>query len=199
MRLAMRRDARGAKTVTSDSVHARQNLREIAGVGFALTLLVLVVGAVLATANVRHLSRSQAEVAHSYEVMGELDAVLSNVTDAETGQRGYLLTQEERYLEPYDEGLSRLDSTLGRLRRLTADDPDQQARLGRLEQKIGLKLDELKRTVALMKRGDRPAALDIVHSDEGKRLMEDVREVVAVMRGAEEDVLQHRSHQTEVR
>jgi PAS domain S-box-containing protein len=199
MRLAMRRDARGATPVTSDSVHARQNLREIAGVGFALTLLVLLVGAVLATVNLRHLSRSQAEVAHSYEVMGQLDAVLSNVTDAETGQRGYLLTQEERYLDPYDEGLTRLDDTLGRLRRMTADDRDQQARLGRLEQKIGLKLEELKRTVALMKRGDRPVALDIVHSDEGKRLMDDVREVVAVMRGAEQDVLERRGHQTEVR
>src|SRR5262249_4339317 len=74
------------------------------------------------------------------------------------------------------------------VKELTSDNPDQQARLAELETKISPRLDELRQTVALMKGGDRLAAMKIVRSDTGKAMMDDLRERVALMRQAEEDL-----------
>src|SRR5207249_5025185 len=118
------------------------------------------------------LDKNEQQVAHTHEVIGELEALLSTLKDAETGQRGYLLAQDEKYLQPYDDALRQVDATVTRLKELTSDNPDQQTRLAVLEQKIAVRLAELQRTVALMKGGDRPAALTVVRSNEGKRLMD---------------------------
>jgi PAS domain S-box-containing protein len=166
-------------------------------VGFGLTLAVLVGGAVLGYSNVRRLDKNEQQVAHTHEAIAELRRLLSTLQDAETGQRGYLLAEDERYLQPYNEALSRIDNTLGRLKELTSDNPDQQARLAVLDQKITAKLDELKRTVALMRAGDRAAAIKIVRSNEGKVLMDDVRDTVAAIRQAEEDLLHQRAAESQ--
>src|SRR5262249_22969414 len=79
---------------------------------------------------------------------------------------------------------------------LTADDRDQQARLAALEQKIAVRLDELKRTIALLKAGDRPAALKIVRTDAGKAHMDELRKDVAVMQGVEQDLLRKRAEES---
>ena len=68
-------------------------------------------------------------VTHTLEVQRQLEAVFSSAKDAETGQRGFLLTGEERYLEPYVNARAALPGELKTLRGLTADNPQQQARL----------------------------------------------------------------------
>ena len=157
--------------------------------GFALTLLVLAVGSTLGYQNARHLDANRRLVTHTREVLGSLDALLSVLKDAETGQRGYLLTEDATYLQPYQDALQRLSGELTRLTGLISDNPDQLARMAMLDQTIDLRLDELRQTVALTQQGERGAALAIVRSNTGKSLMDDVRNAVAVMQDTESTLL----------
>jgi PAS domain S-box-containing protein len=196
--LARQHDQLSASTfVNVESIRRLHSLRDLTTIGFGLTLAVLVVGGALGYLNARRLAENERSVAHSHEVISVLGSLLSTITDAETGQRGYLLALDEKYLQPYDEALARVDATIARLRELATDDAAQQARLAGLEQRIALRLDELKRTVALMKGGDRPAALVIVRGHEGQALMDGVREAVADMQRVEAARLRRRSTESE--
>ena len=108
-----------------------------------------------------------------------------------------MLAQDETYLQPYDDALTRVQDELAHFKELTSDNPEQQARLAALEEKVALKLDELKRTVALMKGGDRPGVLNVVRSNTGKALMDDVRHDIAAMQQAEDELLRKRADESE--
>ena len=122
--------------------------------------------------------------------------VLSTLQDAETGQRGYLLTGDEAYLQPYRDATARVQPDLARLKLLLTD-AAQQPRLAVLEQNIALELSELERTIALNKAGDRAAALELVRSNRGKVLMDAARAQVAAMQGAEYELLNRRANESE--
>ncbi len=180
-----------------EAIRRKHSLYDVGVIGFGLTLAVLLIGGVLGVVNAWRLAENERSVAHTQEVMRELEALLSTLKDAETGQRGYLLTENDKYLQPYEEAMRRVDAVVAHLKELMSDNADQQARLAGIEQKITTRLDELRRTVALLKGGDRTAAMKIVHSDTGKAMMDDVRERVAVMRQAEEQLLRHRAAESE--
>ncbi|MDO9712212.1 PAS domain S-box protein [Paracraurococcus lichenis] len=114
-------------------------------------------------------------VAHTLEVLTEVREALSAVQDAETGQRGYLLTRQPDYLQPFEEGLVAAPERLRRTRELTSDNPAQQQRLIELETAVSDKLAELGRTVDLGSRGDFDAAMAVVRTDEGQRIMQTIR------------------------
>jgi PAS domain S-box-containing protein len=129
-------------------------------------------------------------VSHTHEVRANLAEVLSLLTDAETGQRGYMLTADPAYLEPYAQARTAVIGSIDRLQALTRDNDEQQQRLRQLRalasQKLGLSTD----AVELMQAGDRDGALRLMASGSGKRVMDDARAEVAAMRG-EEDRLLH--------
>ncbi|HUI15851.1 MAG TPA: CHASE3 domain-containing protein [Xanthobacteraceae bacterium] len=127
-------------------------------------------------------------VRHSLEVRAQLTHVLSLVQSAETGQRGYLLTGQDLYLRPYQMGLAQLPDVLQHTQDLIADNAEQMKNLAQLRQLIKDKLAELSATVDAYKAGNKDAALAIVNSDKGLRLMEEVRRSVDAMQ-AEEDRL----------
>jgi PAS domain S-box-containing protein len=176
---------------------SRPNLPNGVVLGFGVLLAVLAAGGVLGYVNVQRLAENERLVAQTHEVIAELEALLSTLKDAETGQRGYLLTEDEKYLQPYEEALNRVQTIVGHVKELTSDNPDQQARFAVIEKKIPARIDELRQTIDLTKRGDRPAAMKIVRTDAGKAKMDDLREGVAVMRRAEEDLLRQRDAQSQ--
>jgi PAS domain S-box-containing protein len=188
---------RSMSRINDDAVIRKHNMRDVVVIGFLLTLAVLAAGGLSGYMNVRRMADNDRMVAHTHEVIGSLESLLSIIKDAETGQRGYLLTEDEKYLAPYDDALNRVQDKVVHLRGLSADNLDQQARLAVLRQKIDLKVDELRQTVALMRRGDRPAALKIVRSDIGRIFMDDVRQDIAVMQQAEENLLLQRADESE--
>ena len=178
--------------------NARRSTLSVGMLGtVALTLAVLIIGGVLGYLNARRLDGNRRLVSHSHEVVQSLDALLSNLKDAETGQRGYLLTGEERYLEPYDAALSKVALLRQRLTVLIADNPGQIERLRALEATGDDKLAELKQTITLMRSGDKLGALVIVRDGSGKNLMDDMRRKVAAMEQVEADLLQARDRQTD--
>jgi signal transduction histidine kinase/ActR/RegA family two-component response regulator len=114
-------------------------------------------------------------VAHTFEVRQDARRLLSDLQDAETGQRGFLLTANDAYLEPLNRAVTSEPTGLARLRELTSDNPEQQERLKKLEPLIATKLDEMQRTVAFAHQGQHDAAVDIVKTDRGKTLMDSIR------------------------
>ncbi len=110
---------------------------------FLSILMVLMVVGATVYQNTQKLISTTGWVVHTQEVQTRLAALLSLLQDAETGQRGYVITGEARYLEPYLKALSRLDDETANLRRLTQDNPTQQNRLAQLAPLIQAKLAEL--------------------------------------------------------
>ncbi len=86
-------------------------------------------------------------VTHSYQVISATRALLSNLQDAETGQRGYLLTGDESYREPFDSALREQQSIRQTLRQLTAGDTAQQATLDTVDRLVEEKFQELQKTM----------------------------------------------------
>jgi signal transduction histidine kinase len=101
--------------------------------------------------------------------------------DAETGQRGYLLTGNPDYLEPYNNAQIRLPGQLEKVRGLTANDPDQKATFDRLSSAVAGKLAELKDTIDLFRAGRRDEAMATVVTNRGKALMDEFRKDVGEM------------------
>jgi PAS domain S-box-containing protein len=132
---------------------------------------------------------STAAVTRTHEVIIRLETTLSDVRDAETGQRGFLLTGEERYLEPYRSGTQRFDRDLQRLRELTSENPAQQRRIEALRRLGSEKMAFMAELVRVRAERGMEPALALVRTGRGKLLMDQVRRIVAEMRVEEERIL----------
>jgi signal transduction histidine kinase len=117
-------------------------------------------------------------VLHSLEVRAQLTRVLSLVQSAETGQRGYLLTGRDIYLQPYQRAISELPAMLDSTQKMVRDNPQQLQNLPQLRQLITDKLDELRSTIDAYKAGNSAAALAVVNNDTGYRLMQEIRQLI---------------------
>ncbi|MGC2521006.1 MAG: CHASE3 domain-containing protein [Burkholderiales bacterium] len=161
------------------------------GAGYALALVILVIFGAVSYRNTAELIDAIQMRAHASEVLRGLDGVLSALQDAETGQRGYVITGEERYLEPYQTGAAVLNETIRNLRSLTAGNPNQQQRLDAVESLAGGKIGELKDTIDLRRSKGFDAALQVIRTDKGKKVMDDIRKALAGMEN-EEKLLRER-------
>jgi two-component sensor histidine kinase/CHASE3 domain sensor protein len=149
----------------------------------ALALLAIVAASIwLAARTVNHAD----EIARARTVRTLASTVLGALLDAETGQRGFLLTHEDRYLEPYEQAQQRLPNDLSRLRALAADDPRGTAILDRLVAVSNEKLAELAETIRLDQAGEHAAALALVNDDLGRRLMDEARGLLGEFTGQAE-------------
>jgi methyl-accepting chemotaxis protein len=158
--------------------------RKLAG-GFGVALLFLFVIGGVSYDNTSKLLQTRLRVAHANDVLTALDHLIGSLIDAETGQRGFMLTHEDAYLEPYRSALASLQQLSLDLDRLVADSPKQQARALELKPSIRAKLDELDETIRVARDAGSAAALEIVRSGRGKKYMDDIRAVVRDMRGDE--------------
>src|SRR5688572_29738136 len=100
--------------------------------GFGLALLILVIVGGVSYHNTAKLITNTDWRSHSYQVLSSLKGLVGEVVNAETGQRGYLLTGREEYLEPYRQAAKSVETKITELRTLTADNPQQQQRLEQL-------------------------------------------------------------------
>jgi CheY-like chemotaxis protein/signal transduction histidine kinase/CHASE3 domain sensor protein len=133
-------------------------------------------------------------VTQSLDIIRELQDVMSEVKDAETGQRGFLLTGEERYLEPYTSAKADLPALLKGLRERASETATRQ-RMEALERLSAEKLQELAETIALRRAGDAAGALAIVRSDRGKSVMDRIRAAVGELERDERSLLNARQDQ----
>ena len=158
--------------------------------GVLTALLALVAGFTWERSNAALGARTWAR--HTYEVLGAIKELNAEVRDAETGQRGFLLTGSDAYLAPYTTALSSLGAVGGRLQLLTADNPRQQERLRTLAPLVQRKLAELAATVqARRDRGLEPA-LAIVRTNLGQDLTDGIESTLAAMTAEEQQLLVQR-------
>ncbi|MBW4049930.1 MAG: response regulator [Proteobacteria bacterium] len=164
-----------------------------------MTLAVLIGGAVVGYFNAQRLLMNERLVGHSDDAIVDLTRLLSAVRDAERSQRGYLLTDGKSHLERYRDAKGRIQRETARLTREVRKNPDQQAHLATLRRSVSLKVAQLDRMVLLEKEGHRAAALAIVRSGTGKRLMDDIIARVHTMRAAEYSLLARRAANSQLR
>jgi PAS domain S-box-containing protein len=141
--------------------------------GFIALVFILFAG--LAFVGLRESEKSEVRLTHTGEVRNEATLLLAKLVDAETGQRGYLLTSQTFYLNPYYAALPAVRNHFVELRRLTVNDEVQQRELNRLEPVISEKLAELADTVDLWQHEKHAAALAVVLTHHGQSLMDQAR------------------------
>jgi signal transduction histidine kinase/CheY-like chemotaxis protein len=137
-----------------------------------------------------------AAVRHTLEVQTALSTVLSDFQDAETAQRGFLLTGRSDFLAPYKVSLGRIDEDLARLAAATADNPGQTAGMMRLHELAGARRAELGQTISQYQSRDRARDAASAQLDRGKTLMDQIHTVVDVMKAKERTLLQTREQVT---
>jgi PAS domain S-box-containing protein len=130
-----------------------------------------------------------ADLVHYHTVIGELRETLSTLKDAETGQRGYLLTGKDEYLVPHDQAVARIHQEFEILEARARNDELSNQEVTTLWHLTGQKLDELQETITLRRTQGLQAALAVVETDFGKNQMDSIRMQIAKMTGAEERAL----------
>jgi methyl-accepting chemotaxis protein len=156
---------------------------------FALGPLALIIIGLVAYRNTIAMLDSRVIIQHTYEVRATIARLSTQAVNAETGQRGYLLTGDNSYLAPYQEGVGGFLGDLSLFTRLTADNPHQQDRAQTLKALFGEKQRELAATIDLRRQHGLAAALPVVRSGRGKDVMDQIRTVLASA-DREEDQLQ---------
>ena len=179
----------------------RWNVGTKISVGFGITLAIFVLVGAVSYQGVTKQTEAASWVAHTREVQNQLTQLLSNLQDAETGQRGYVITGVDSYLAPYTDGTARAEENRRRLAELVSDNPRQQARADALAPLIADKFAELQQTVDLRKTRDFAAAQSVVLADRGKKAMDSLRTIMREMNLEEEALLKTRAEaaQTDAR
>ena len=149
--------------------------------GLMAGIVFFVLSAAIAYFNIANMRASDNAIRKTHTVLNALDDMLSATLDAETGQRGYLLTGREAYLEPYVEGAALARTKLGVLQTTMRGDPVQEDNVEQLERNVEQKLRELDATIRLRRDEGFAAALAAVDSDRGKAAMDAIRAQIASM------------------
>ncbi len=165
--------------------------------GFAAAILAVVAISLFSYRSLEDRTGAAQRVTQTIEALVHLDGLLSILKDAETGQRGYLLTSNESYLEPYNAAVLALPRELDRARSSVLNDPAQQQRLVTARALIDEKMKELALTVEMKRAGQGEAAMLRVRQNVGRELMNQFRSVLADMQAAERAELEQRNRDWE--
>jgi PAS domain S-box-containing protein len=133
--------------------------------------------------------RGNADLVRYHIIIEELQETLSTLKDAETGQRGYLLTGNDKYLVPHDQAVARIHREFEILEARARDGELSDQDVAGLWHLVSQKLDELQETIFLRRSRGLTAALAVVETDFGKSKMDSIRAQVAKMSSAEEGAL----------
>jgi methyl-accepting chemotaxis protein len=168
--------------------------------GFGLALLLLSVGGIAAWLSVSKLVETNGWVVHTHQVIEKAEHVLSLLDDAETAERGYLLTGDENFLKPYEVAKGTFEAEIQSLATMTQDNLDQQPRIKKLSTLAAEKLDLVGRIIAkYQEKGKQSAdqgkqeAVGLLVSVSGKKLMDDIRDVIGQIEGEELKLLDKRN------
>ncbi|WP_035606134.1 response regulator [Haloferula sp. BvORR071] len=157
-------------------------------IGFAAGLIFFLLSGLNTYRNTQSLRENARLVARTHDVIGSLEVLLSQLKDAETGQRGYLITGKDDYLQPYHTALSGITVELDRTRDFTKDSAIQKDLLRQVEAQIAAKLSEMDEAIKLRRDRGFEAARDFVMTDRGKQTMDSLRTNLESMKREERRV-----------
>jgi signal transduction histidine kinase len=146
----------------------------------------------LAFRAVDSLVQSEYWVDHTWQSIDQVERIMSSAKDAETGNRGYLITGDDSYLTPYTAATNDLPVELNRFAKLADDNPAQRARLEEMRDAIGRRLDLLKQGIDLRRRGSVDSGHALILTGTGKAEMDNLRRIADEMEAAEHVLLVQR-------
>ena len=169
-----------------------QTLRSNLRTGLGLSLLILFISSAASYLSISNLIESSNLVAHSNEVKFKTNEILSTIKDAETGQRGYLLSGESVFLEPTNGARERASDLINEVADATRDNPFQQRNLKKLQEIVDGRLSVIDKTIAIKARGGTISVPELMI---GKGYMDSARAIIKAMQGEEDKILQERTEE----
>lgn len=155
--------------------------------GFGLSLLMLLIVAGVSFQGANQLTTSTAGLLTAHENFRIIREVRALLMDAESGQRGFILTGDESYLVPYREAAVALQNDLSRLRDAMADHPNQRARLNRLEPIVTQRVNRLEEGIRLRRQEGLEAGAKFIQAGQGREVMLQVKQIIDEMLVAEQE------------
>jgi CHASE3 domain sensor protein len=155
-------------------------------IGIPVLLVCMALNAYLAVDHLRQMRKMDALTLESSKMQATISGVLADLTDMETSQRGYLLTGDQSYLQPYTNAKDRIGTDSANLRtQLTSRSQSEQSMESQLESLAKVKQVEMERTIDLRQRGYRHRSFMLVNTNEGKTYMDEFRRVAASLSSTE--------------
>jgi len=164
----------------------KTNLR----LGLGLSLILLILSSLASYISIKNLIRNADLVAHSNEVINGLDNAISALKDAETGQRGYLLTGNKVFLQPYYGAKEKVNQLYGKIKKETIDNGFQQRKIDTLKDILDTRLNIIEKTIKVKENG---ATVSESYLLEGKTYMDKVRSLILQMQEEEKRLLTTRT------
>lgn len=159
-------------------------------IGYGISLLLLVLSSVASYVSIEGLLRNQERVNHTNEIINKLDSVMSVLKDAETGQRGFLLTNNEDFLQPYNGALGKAAVLLNKVKQATNDNAEQKVDCIMLESVVNNRLSMLKMLIDKRRRSELiPDSMLVA----GKGYMDQARTLIKRMQDREKQLLAART------
>lgn len=162
------------------------------GLGLASAILILI--GVVSSRSIVDLVQTSKSAARSHQVIEKLEHILTDITNAETGQRGYVITGEESYLEPYNQAIANINQDIKQLKYLTANNPVARRQIDILEPLVAERLSLIDTTITLRKYRGFESTLKFIRKDQDKpaRLMQEIRSIVRELQTQERKLLNQR-------
>jgi PAS domain S-box-containing protein len=181
----------GTRPLESSLTSTQRKIR----LGFAFALACLGIVGIVSYMSVVRLSEHTAWVKHTQEVLGNLELLLGAVTDSETAERGFVITGDDAYLDPYGQSSEVVALRLRHLRELTADNAVQGERLNQVEPLVTERIANLRAVIELRKTQGFTAAQSEILTGKGKRFHDRIRALINEMKGTEESLLAARERE----
>jgi signal transduction histidine kinase/CheY-like chemotaxis protein/CHASE3 domain sensor protein len=170
----------------------QKSLKRKLRLGLGLSLLILFISSLASYISISNLIESSKLVAHSNQVMAQTNEIISTLKDAETGQRGYLLTGESVFLEPTTGAREMAEKLINEVAYATKDNLSQQRKLSRLKDIVEKRLSIIGETIAIKTRGGFVSVPQLLS---GKKYMDAARSLIKEMQTEESRILQSRTEE----
>lgn len=163
------------------------------GAGFGLALVFLLVIGLVSYRNTTQLVETASLVAHTHRVVENLTQLNLELVDCETGQRGYIITGSDSYLQPYRDSVGRIDKLVTEIDQLTRDNPEQLRRLAELQEAVKVRLATLQEGIDTRREKGLEQASAWMLAGAGKDQMDTVRKSLDAMQTTETRLLAQRT------
>jgi methyl-accepting chemotaxis protein len=167
-------------------------LGQVTRLSFGAIVVVMIGVGISAKTSMQRMVTTAEWVNHTYAVKADLAELEKKLIDAETGQRGFIFTGQENFLEPYTASLKQFDDTVAELKHLIQDNPEQTERLGQVEALADQKFAEMAQTIEFKQSQQDAELMALVLSGDGKQIMDSIRVLLAEMHAEENALLEVR-------
>ena len=167
------------------------------GLSFGLILVMLLILSVVTYNNVNHMERDAEEVIHTREIIGNIHLFIGHITNGETGQRGYMITGDKKFLEPYHQAVDHLDIHLGELKEELLQHEELRPMVHDLEILVKEKMANMELTIETLNSKGVDEARQLVSMGKGKEIMDKIRNILDEIVAKEETHLKRNYFDTE--